>query len=62
MHFKSLICKWNYLSKEDLILDDNGDIEGKENVIVANEELATDNENMLEISSTLANFFTDESL
>ena len=52
----------NYLSKEDLILDDYGDIEGKENVIVANEELATDNENMLEISGTLANFFTDESL
>ena len=46
----------------ELILDDEGNLDKKENLIVANEELASDNRSILSISNTFANFFQRQSL
>ena len=51
-----------FLGLGQLILDEHGNIELKENVIVADEELALHNQNVLEISNTLAQFFRHELL
>ena len=47
---------------DELDLDEYGNLERKDNVIVANEELATENTNILDISNILAEFFTNNSL
>ena len=46
----------------ELTLDDEGNFDKKENLIVANEELATENHSILSISNTFANFFECQSL
>ena len=47
---------------EKLALDEEGILQRKENVIVANEEFATENKNILNVSNKLAKYFADESL
>ena len=47
---------------EKLALDEEGILEKKENLIVANEEFAMENKNILNVSNKLAEYFTDESL
>ena len=47
---------------DELDLDEYGNLERKDNVIVANEELATENTHILDISNILAEFFTNNSL
>ena len=56
MSFHCLI----YLDK--LTLDEEGNLERKENLIVANEEFAVENKNILGLSDKLAEYFTNESL
>ena len=43
-------------------LDEDGNLERKENVVVANEEFATENKTILTLSNKLADYFMDESL
>ena len=47
---------------EKLALDEEGVLERKENLIVANEEFAMENKNILNVSNKLAEYFADESL
>ena len=56
------VYKSHYTVLGELDLDEYGNLERKDNVIVANEELATENTNILDISNILAEFFTNNSL
>ena len=50
------------LNLGQIVLDEYGNIEVTENVVVADEELALHNQNVLAISNTLAQFFRHELL
>ena len=56
------VYKSHYTVLGELDLDEYGNLERKDNVIVANEELATENTHILDISSILKEFFTSNSL